>query len=182
VRLRRLQEEFGADLLVEWRAFLLRPRPGRPRTLEEFRAYTQSWLRPAADADAGTFRVWATDEGPPSHSVPPHLAAKAAALIGPDAFGRFHDRLLHAYFAENRDITRASTLAALWAEVGLRAEALRQADTPALQAQVLAEHDEAASIGLTGVPAVRVADTDLLVMGAQPLAAYRRWVQRLLGA
>ena len=30
------------------------------------------------DADAGEFRVWATDEDPPSHSIPPAIAVKAA--------------------------------------------------------------------------------------------------------
>ena len=30
---------------------------------------------------ARSFRVWEGDAGPPSHSVPPHLVAKAAASI-----------------------------------------------------------------------------------------------------
>jgi hypothetical protein len=32
---------------------------------------TPAEVRPAAEPDGGTFRVWATEEGPPSHSVPP---------------------------------------------------------------------------------------------------------------
>ena len=98
MRLRRIEDEFGDRVTVEWRAFLLRPRPDASRTLETFRAYTRSWMRPAAEPDGGTFRVWATDEGPPSHSVPAHLIAKAAATIGPQAFRAMHeagdDRLL----------------------------------------------------------------------------------------
>ena len=82
MRLRRIEEEFGDRVQIVWRSFLLRPGPVPGRTLEKFRAYTQSWLRPAADADGGTFRVWQTDAGPPSHSIPPHLAAKAAAECG----------------------------------------------------------------------------------------------------
>jgi hypothetical protein len=31
------------------------------------------------------------------------------------------------------------------------------------------------------VPAVRVAGTDAFVLGAQPLATYQRWVERLRG-
>ncbi len=57
MRLRRLQQEFGEALSIEWRSFLLRPRPDPSRTLEKFRAYTRSWLRPAADEDAPEFRV-----------------------------------------------------------------------------------------------------------------------------
>ena len=79
VRLWRLEDEFGDRVSIEWRPFLLRPHPDPGRTLEKFRAYTASWARPAAEPDGGTFRVWATEEGPPSHSVPPHLVAKAAA-------------------------------------------------------------------------------------------------------
>jgi predicted DsbA family dithiol-disulfide isomerase len=35
-------------------------------------------------------------------------------------------------------------------------------------------------LGVTGVPAVRVDGTDLMVVGAQPLETYRRWVRRLM--
>ena len=60
---------------------MLRPYPEEDRDLEKFRRYTESWKRPAADEDSAEFNVWKTDEGPPSHSVPPHRVAKAAAEI-----------------------------------------------------------------------------------------------------
>src|SRR5882672_5018991 len=69
-RVRRIEEEFGDAVRVEWRAFLLRPAPEPGRTLERFRDYTRSWLRPAGEPDAPEFRTWASDEGPPSHSIP----------------------------------------------------------------------------------------------------------------
>jgi predicted DsbA family dithiol-disulfide isomerase len=179
-RLRRIEEEFGGRVQIVWRSFLLRPRPDPSRTLEKFRTYTQSWLRPAADEDAPTFRVWQTDEGLPSHSVPPHLVAKAAAMLGADAFQRMHERLLQAYFAENRDITNTETLAALWREAGLPdSEFARYAD-PALLQQTLAEHNEAIEIGVTGVPAARMDGNDAIIVGAQPIELYRRWVSRAL--
>jgi predicted DsbA family dithiol-disulfide isomerase len=179
VRLRRLEEEIGDALELEWRSFLLRPQP-QARTLEQFRAYTKSWMRPAEDADAGTFRVWSTDEGPPSHSVPPQLVAKAAAELGPRAFRAIHERLLRAYFTDNRDITNRATLAAIWSEAGLPPEEFARADEPRVLKAVLADHDEADELGITGVPAVRVAGADGFVIGAQPYETYRRWVQRLL--
>jgi predicted DsbA family dithiol-disulfide isomerase len=180
VRLRRIEEEFGDRVRVEWRSFLLRPQPDPSRTLERFRAYTQSWLRAAADDDAGTFRVWEGDAGPPSYSVPPHLVAKAAALLGAGAFTRIHERLLHAYFAENRDITDTDTLRALWREVGLRDADFARASDPALLRKVIAEHREAVAAGVTGVPAVRVEGDDAVMVGALPLETYRRWVERRL--
>ena len=54
------------------------------------------------------FRVWSSDEGPPSHSVPAHLVAKAAAHVRRRRVrARCTRALLHAYFAENRDISNA---------------------------------------------------------------------------
>jgi predicted DsbA family dithiol-disulfide isomerase len=180
VRLRRLEEEFGDQLEVEYRSFLLRPEPDPRRTLEQFRRYTESWLRPAADTDAGTFQVWAGDAGPPSHSVPPHLVAKAAATLGRDAFRTMHERLLHAYFADNRDITDQDTLQAIWREAELpEAGFVRRADPELLQ-QVIDQHKEAVELGIDGVPCVRMAGRDGWVTGAQPLALYRRWIERSL--
>ncbi len=181
MRLRHIQQEFGERVRIEWRSFLLRPRPDPSRTLEKFRTYTRSWMRPAADPDGGTFRVWATNAGPPSHSIPPHLAAKAAATLGEDAFQRMHERLLHAYFAENRDITDTGTLQALWQEAGLPEEAFVHTSDAALLRATLAEHNEALEHGVSGVPAVRMQGRDGLVIGAQPLDLYRRWIRRSLG-
>lgn len=181
VRLHRLADA-DAGVEVEWRSYLLRPRPGRSRDLARFRAYTASWERPAAEPDAGAFRVWASDEGPPSHSVPPHLAAKAAAALGPESFRALHDRLLRAYFHESRDISDDGVLEALWAEVGLPAEAFARREDPALLRRVLAEHDEALACGATGVPSVRLAEGDTVITGALPLETYRRWVERARSA
>jgi predicted DsbA family dithiol-disulfide isomerase len=180
VRLRRLKEEFGDAIQIETRSFLLRPHPEPGRTLERFRAYTRSWLRPAADPDGGTFRVWSTDAGPPSHSVPPHLVAKAAATLGADAFARIDERLLHAYFAENRDITDADTLRVIWMEAGLPETEFARVQDPALLERTIAEHNEAIEHGVTGVPAVRMEGRDGLVVGAQSLDVYRHWARRAL--
>lgn len=181
MRLRRLEEEFPASLSVQWRSFLLRPEPGSMRSLATFRAYTRSWLRPAAESDAGTFRVWEGEAGPPSHSVPPHVVAKAAATLGSDAFRRMHERLLAAYFAENRDITDTATLRALWHEAELDPAAFARTEDPELRRRTFDEHDEALEHGVTGVPAVRMLGNDAVLVGAYPLELYRRWINKALG-
>lgn len=181
VRLHRLADE-DPEVEVEWRSFLLRPSAGSgPRDLDRFRAYTESWRRPAAEEDSGEFRPWASDEGPPSHSLPAHLAAKAALAVSPGAFRLLHDRLLRAYFSESRDISSDAVLAGLWGELGLPDEAFARREDPALRRQVLAEHDEALACGATGVPSVRLSDRDAVITGAMPLATYRRWVERVRG-
>ena len=180
VRLERLEDALGDRVTVEWRTFLLRPHPDPKRTLEKFRAYTESWRRPAAEPDGGTFRVWATDAGPPSHSVPPHLVAKAAAALGPAPFRRMHARLLRAYFAENQDITKPETLFALWREVGLPDDAFARSGDDALLREVAEQHNDAVRHEVTGVPAVMMVGNDVPIMGAQPYETYRRWVERRL--
>ena len=45
--------------------------------------------------------------------------AKAAASLGGESFRVIHERLMRAYFGENRDITAEATLRAIWKEAGL---------------------------------------------------------------
>jgi predicted DsbA family dithiol-disulfide isomerase len=194
VRLERMEEEFGDDLEIEWRSFLLRPHPGGgapgfpsaddpPRrvsaeALEKFRRYTESWRRPAAEPDAGEFHVWEGETPPPSHSVPPHVAAKAAASLGPEAFRALHRRLLTAYFRDNRDVSDRSTLGAIWAEAGLDGRDFERCDDPRFLAATLREHEEALDRGVTGVPAAQMEGNDAVILGANPTELYRRWIRR----
>jgi predicted DsbA family dithiol-disulfide isomerase len=181
-KLASVQQSLGPALTVEWKSYLLRPRPEPGRDLEKFRAYTQGWLRVAADEPRAPFVPWASDAGPPSHSVPAHAVAKAAAALSEEAGARLRDRLFRAYFAESRDISDRSTLAALWNEVGLAPDAFATSDDPGFVRQVFADHEEAQSLGATGVPAVRLADQDFVLVGAQPEAVYQRWLSRALAA
>lgn len=180
MRWRRLEQEFAGQLELSWRAFLLRPSPRSDLDLGRFRIYSQSWLVPAAEPDAGEFRVWQGAAGPPTHSVPAHLAAKAAARLGRVPFERLHERLLRAYFSESRDISAESTLLELWNELDLPGEAWQATRDPALLQQVLSEHREALECGATGVPAVRLEGNPAVIVGAHPIALYRRWIERSL--
>jgi len=182
-RLHQLQEEFGDGLELTWRSYLLRPQPEPGRDLEKFMRYTQSWMRPASELDAPAFRVWESSEGPPTHSVPAHLVAKAAARVSAEAFARMHDRLLVAYFEESRDISRLPVLKELWEELELPAEGFEVLADPEQERELVREvaeqHNEALEVSITGVPAVRVAGHDAFVTGAQPVETYRNWIGRL---
>jgi predicted DsbA family dithiol-disulfide isomerase len=182
VRLEKIAEEFGDSCLIEWRSFLLRPYP-EPRPLDKFRQYTESWSRPAAEPESGSFTVWSTDEAPPSHSVPPAIAAKAAARQGTDAFGRYHRALMENYFHMNRNITEPENLVRIAGEtvldVAAFVEALRD---PALGREVVDDHNQAVSMGISGVPTV-IVDGRWQLTGAQPREIYRRVVElRLAGS
>ena len=178
-RLKRVEAENEGALTLEWKSYLLRPHPEEGRELLKFVRYTQGWLRPAAEPDAPRFQVWASSEGPPTHSIPAHVAARAARRQG-EAPGRaMHERLLQAYFEESRDISREPTLRALWNEVGLAAAEFEACRAPELVRETIDDHNEAALLGMTGVPAVRISGSDAFLMGAQPLDVYRRWVAKL---
>jgi len=84
--MRKIQKEFGKDIKLKWQSFLLRPHFREKRDLEKFRIYTQGWKRPAAEEPEITFRPWEGNQGPPSHSVPPHLVAKVALTVSLEAF------------------------------------------------------------------------------------------------
>jgi predicted DsbA family dithiol-disulfide isomerase len=172
----QLQQELGGELRLIWKAFLLRPYP-KQRSIEKFREYTQSWLRPASQSGGGRFRPWASDEPPPTHSVPPQIAVKAAARLG--GFDRFHLALMDAYFWENRNVCDPGVLIEVAEACGLDpvefAAALQ--DESLLQI-VIDEHNEAVEVGITGVPAV-VAPGGFQIPGAQDLVFYRHLVQKL---
>jgi len=180
VRMRRLEREFGDQIHIHWRTYLLRPEPRSGRDSERFREYTRGWQRPAAEEDAGQFRTWTGDAPPPSHSIPAHIAAKAAETISSAGAKTLHDNLLSAYFSQSRDISSHEVLSDLWAQAGLPAETFPELNNPALIEAIQSEHAEALALGLTGVPAARLAKNPAFVTGALPYAMYRRWVERHL--
>jgi len=175
VCLDKVQTEVGDALTIEWRSYLLRPYP-EPKPLEAFRRYTKSWMRPAGQEDAGEFRVWQSDAEPPSHSIPPNVAVKAAAAQ--NAFGPYHMALMHAYFWENRNVTARSTIVEVAKSCGLDVASFeRDLDNPALTQAVMDDHHEAMKRAISGVPAVIVNDV-FQIPGSQEKAVYLQLVQK----
>ncbi len=146
--------------------------------MEKFVRYTHSWQRPASAPGAPVFRPWSTDAPPPSHSIPPNVAVKAAARQG--AFEAYHLALMRAYFEQNRCVTDRATIAAVAGECGLDVPAfLADLDDPALEAEVVADHTEAVEAGVTGVPCVIVNDVFPLP-GAQDANVYEQIVAKVI--
>lgn len=177
-----LEPQWGEPIEFEWRAYLLRPVAKPNRDLEKFRRYTEGWRRVAEDEPRAPFRVWEGDANPPTHSVPSHLTAKAALAVSPEAGARMRERLFRAYFAENRDISADATLRALWEQLDLPRSDFEKRLDPVLERAVFDEHQEAMDCGATGVPAVRLAEQEFVLTGAQPEALYKRWFERARAA
>jgi predicted DsbA family dithiol-disulfide isomerase len=86
----------------------------------------------------------------------------------------FHDRLMDAYWAEAQDIGDPEVLRSLAAEVGLEQEEVeRVLGSDEHLDRVTASTYQAASIGITGIPAFLI-DRRLLVLGAQPREVFER--------
>ena len=181
VRLWRLEEEHPGQVEFEWRSYLLRPwPPSEPRDPEKFRAYTRGWQRIAAEPDAPEFRAWTGDAAPPSHSVPAQVVSKAAQDLGDAAYRALQRRLFPAYVAESRDISREAALREVWGEAGLAVDSFPSLNDADLIARVRADHEQAHDEGATGVPAMRRAEDDFAIVGAQPYETLVRWLRRTL--
>lgn len=176
MRLDELAEQEGDGIAIEWKSFLLRPEPEQ-RTLAEFTEYTKSWERPAGlEPLAGFNTPWSGVSPPPSHSLPAAIAGKTAATFGRATWRRYHQRLLRAYFIENRDISNSDVLLEIAREADIDTnvfEETRIANGKDFESQVFAEYNEALSSGVNGVPAV-VIDHRYLVSGAVEVEHYQK--------
>jgi predicted DsbA family dithiol-disulfide isomerase len=180
VRLEQLSERVGDLVAIEWRSYLLRPEPREP-SIEKFRAYTQSWLRPASMAPEVSFVPWATDNVQPSHSLPSAVAGKVAASFGAEAWDRYHVALMRAYFTDNRTISEVEVQVDVAEDCGLDRDEFAQrlaVDGEELAALVRQEHAAAMDHMVTAVPTVLVNDV-LPIPGAQELDVYLNVVERI---
>lgn len=180
MRLDQLKERMGDAITITWRSFLLRAEP-KQQDRAKFVAYTHGWARPAELEPGARFQPWSTTASPPASSLPAQLAFQAVLLADPDHADAVHRRLLEAYFAENRDISDNGELRTVVAEAGAditKYDAVLAEHRSALARQVIDEHNDAISQGITAVPTV-VIDGVLPVPGAQSVDDYERWISRL---
>lgn len=111
-------------------------------------------------------------------SRPALIGAKYAEAQG---YGdQYHKVVFKAYWQDGQDISDLKLLADVAEGVGLeRGAFLAALDNPAYDAAVAADIDQAQAYGLTGVPAMVLADR-YLVVGAQPYAYLEQAVRQVL--
>ena len=182
--LQRLQQQFGEQLEVVWRAFELRPDP-KP-TLDPDGEYLHStWNRavyPMAEQRGMLLRL-------PPVQPRSRLALEAAAFA--ESHGRFaamHEALFRGFFAQGRDIGDLEVLCAIGREAGLDAGAMRQALREGRHtAGVLDDERLAQALGVSGVPILFLRRADapweqaLPLRGAVPYDTLELAVRQLLG-
>ncbi len=181
MRLEKVAQEFGDNVEIEWKAFLLRPQP-EERPMDKFTRYTESWKRCAEAEPEATFNTWSGEHEPPSFSLPPAMAGKAAQTFGEEAYNRFHWRMLESYFTENRTISDIEVILDVANQCDIDVEEFRQIMGDKAQdfaTEVIADHNAAVEAGITGVPAV-VVNHEFPFTGAQDTEFYRRIVENAI--
>ncbi len=181
MRLAAIEEEFGDQVNVEWKSFLLRGEP-EPRTMEKFTRYTKSWENPGSMEPRTIFNEWSGDHEPPSHSVPSSVAGKAAQTLGPDVYRAFSMAMFAAYFTENRTISDRSVQLDIAESVGIDRDVfagLLDDESKTLEQAVWNDYRTAINNEVTAVPSVVVEDQWVLP-GALDEEQYRRIVRRAL--
>jgi predicted DsbA family dithiol-disulfide isomerase len=90
-----------------------------------------------------------------------------------------HDRLMHGYWSERKDLGDEETLLDLAAEAGLdRDEAAAAIAEGRYSDRVIGSTQDANRLGINAIPAF-VLDNRLLVLGAQPEEAFEQAVAQL---
>ena len=172
MRLHDIQQAYGAQVQLYWRAFplLAEHRPGRRST-----QYTRdSRQRAGAEESRAQFVLPELDTELPASSVPALTAAKCAERQGGAAFAAFHQGLFVAQFHDNLDISRPDVLWRLAQESGLDM-ARFQHDSASGEPYQAVLHDYAEAMAWFGVSALPtvIFNEKVSLVGAVPVTQYR---------
>lgn len=96
----------------------------------------------------------------------------------PNPFGAYNEAIFRAFFERGEDISDIDVLAQLARDLDLDDSLLRTAlDTKQFEPDVLADENEAATLGLHAVPAF-IANRRFALTGVQPVTALEELVNR----
>ena len=181
VRLQRIEEEYGDKIDISWRSYPLVPgeipkRRITPHSIE-------SRHRANLEEESISFRPWDRRKTYPISSMPALQAAKCARLQGGEAFQRFHITLFKAFFEESRNIGDRKVLISLAGGVGLDVgRFIADFDQGRQKNEIMAEYEEGRSkCSDWGIPFTMIGEC-YPVMGASPIAMYRRAVDLCLSS
>jgi predicted DsbA family dithiol-disulfide isomerase len=173
----------GADLVVEHRAFPLRPVPAENVPFKG--TYREAgWRRcnQMSEADGIVFNPWPHD-ALPGWSLPALEAAKVVAKQGEELFERVHIALYEAVFTRSLNISDPAALEAIVAEHGADPARFR-ADREAgfARAAVLADYEAAVNEhAVRAIPAVIVPETGRAIVGLADPSVYRSAIEEAAG-
>ena len=179
----RIEQEFAGRVRVRWRAYELRPEP--EPTLDPAGDYLR-------DIWASAVYPMAAKRGMKLQLPPVQPRSRKAFEATEYARDRGKaDAMRHAIFAaffeDGRNIGDLQILEELAASLDIHLAGLRRAlDANVYTGRVVGDENEAAELGLSGVPAMvltpaeRSGERRLLISGAQPYETVRELVERAL--
>jgi predicted DsbA family dithiol-disulfide isomerase len=173
----------GSDLVVEHRAFPLRPTPAADVPFKG--TYREEGWRRCNQMSAGdgiTFTPW-PHAALPGWSLPALEAAKCVAKQGEAVFDRVHMALYEAFFTRSLNIADPAGLEQIVAEHGadpVRFTADREAGFA--REAVLADYEAAVSEhAVRAIPTVIVPESGRALVGLADLAVYRSAIEEAAG-
>ena len=168
----------GDDLLIQWKAFPLRPEPD-PSAVFKGTHREEGWRRygAMAESDGIRFTPWPREDYP-NWSLPALEAAKCVALQGPPAFDRLHLRLYKAFFTRSINIASVDELVGVVSESGAdMGRFLADFEGGAARDAVLADYREAITQDrVRAIPTI-IVDGGLRFTGLTDLPTYRKAIE-----
>lgn len=175
MRLRKLKDEMGGDLVIQWKAFPLRPEAD-PTVAFKGTYREEGWRRCGAMAasDGITYTPWPGDDYP-NWSLPALEAATCVAFQGEEAFDRLHLRLYEAFFTRSINIAKPEELVGVVEETGAdMTRFLRDWEGGAARDAVARDYEEALTRDrVRAIPTIIVEGGGRLT-GLVDLPAYRK--------
>lgn len=169
----------GDGLLIEERAFPLRPAPERGVAFRG--SYREAGWRRCGEmsaADGVVFTPWPHAEMP-GWSLPALEAAKCVAKQGDEPFRRVHQALFRAYFTESRNIGDPNDVIRIVSECDVDVERFIADYRSGIGREAVVADYEAAvnEHGVRSIPTVVVPATGRFVVGLADLATYRTAIE-----
>src|SRR5262245_8280068 len=178
VRLREIQQAYGARVRLHWRTFPLIPgeQPDR-RVTQKTR---EGWHRIRAEEPRACSVPPQFDSPLPSSSSPALPPAKCAERQGEGAFERLHARLFTALFRDHLDIGRPDVVRSLARESALDLTRFEADYAGEAYEDVLRDCAEGTAwFGVSGLPTV-IFNERLSLVGAVPVERYRLLIDWIL--
>jgi predicted DsbA family dithiol-disulfide isomerase len=183
VRLRKLREELGHQLKIEWRSFPLRPiADPTVRFHGSYREAAWKRIQALTAAEGIHYELWSKDEYP-AWSLPSLEGAKCAALQSEECFERLHLRLYEAFFTRGINIGQPENVARIAEEAGCEMDQYRiDLESGRARALVLRDFELATrQHGVRAIPTIIIMNNgeprERSLVGLQPIETYRSALQ-----
>jgi predicted DsbA family dithiol-disulfide isomerase len=180
VRLRKIKEEYGDKIRVEWHAYPLAIQQRAEARISEHSI--EGRQRAGLEQEGICFNPWNEDVPYPVTSMPAVRASYCVRQQSLEAFERLHLVLFKTFFGECRNIQEETLLFSLVKDAGVDMRRFRvDYEKAAVDEEILADHKFYAENFLGwGIPLALIGDRFPLA-GAVPIEMYHRAIDLCLG-